>query len=150
MVHRLVVVLGIAVLGASAVAAAAENCQDFITTRQILMKKSGAMAKVGVSMIKGEIPFDLEKTKEIFATFAEDAKAMPTLFPDCSKTGDKSAAAPSIWEDLDGFKAATAKFAADIKAAQENTKDLETLKASFQSIGKDCGGCHEKFRIKKS
>lgn len=136
------------VLGAGAVAA--QSCQDVIAKRQALMKKSGAMGKIGASMVKGETPFDLEKTKEIFATFAEDAAAMPNLFPDCSKTGDNSAAAASIWEDAAGFKAAIAKFAADIKAAQENTKDVETLKASFATISKDCGGCHEKFRVKRS
>jgi cytochrome c556 len=148
MIGKLVAAASILLLGVTAVAA--QSCQDPITARQTIMKKSGAMAKIGSSMIKGEIPFDLEKTKEIFAAFEEDAKAMPTLFPDCSKTGDNSATAPAVWEKPDEFKAAIAQFAADIKAAQGSTKDVETLKASFQSIGKDCGGCHQTFRIKKS
>ena len=29
-------------------------------------------------------------------------------------------------------------------------KDLDTLKASLSLIGKQCGGCHETYRIKKS
>ena len=52
-------------------------------------------------------------------------------FPDCSKTGDHTTAAPAIWEKPDDFKAAIAKFAADVKAAQDNTKDLDTFKANF-------------------
>ncbi len=45
------------------------------------MKHSAAEAKIGSSMIKGETPFDLAKVQEIYATFATDAAAMPTLFP---------------------------------------------------------------------
>jgi Cytochrome C' len=65
----------------------------FIDKRQTLMKKSGAEAKIGTEMIKGERPFDLAKVQEIYAAFAEDAKQMPTLFPDCSKTGHKTTVA---------------------------------------------------------
>jgi cytochrome c556 len=131
-------------------AAAAQSCPEFIEKRQTLMKKSGAEAKTGTEMIKGERPFDAAKVQEIYAAFAEDAKQMPTLFPDCSKTGAKTTAAPAIWERMDDFKAAIAKFADDIKAAQGNTKDLEALKTNFQTIGKNCSSCHQTFRIRSS
>jgi cytochrome c556 len=131
-------------------AAAAQSCQDIIDKRQTLMKKSGAAAKIGTEMIKGEKPFDLAQVREIYAAFTEDATQMPALFPDCSKTGNKTTAAPAIWEKTDDFKAAIAKFAADIKAAQENTKDVDTLKANFTTIGKNCSNCHQTFRVKSS
>ena len=108
-----------------------------------LMKKSGAAAKIGSSMVKGETPYDQAKVQEIYAAFADDAKQMPTLFPDCSKTGDDTTASPAIWDKSDDFKAAIAKFSTDVKAAQDNTKDLDSLKANFQTIGQDCGGCHQ-------
>ena len=136
------------VLGVTA--ATAQSCQDIIDKRQSLMKKSGAAAKIGTEMIKGERPFDLAQVREIYAAFAEDATQMPTLFPDCSKTGHKTTAAPAIWQKMDDFKAAIAKFAADIKAAQDNTKDLGSLKANFQIIGKNCSNCHQSFRVKSS
>ena len=94
-----------AVLLLSVTAAAAQSCEDVIDKRQTLMKKSGAEAKIGTAMIKGERPFDLAKVQEIYAAFAEDAKQMPTLFPDCSKTGHKTTAAPAIWQKMDDFKA---------------------------------------------
>jgi len=138
------------VLNYGARAAAPQSCPEFIRKRQTLMKKSGEEAKIGTAMIKGETPFDAGKVQEIFAAFAEDAKQMPTLFPDCSKTGAKTTAAPVIWERMDDFKAAIAKFTADIKAAQDNTKDLDALKVNFQTIGKNCSNCHQTFRIKTS
>lgn len=148
MLHKLMIALAALLLGATA--AAAQSCPEFIQKRQTLMKKSGEEAKIGTEMIKGEKPFDATKVQEIYAAFAEDAKQMPTLFPDCSKTGAKTTAAPAIWERMDDFKAAIAKFADDIKAAQGNTKDLDALKANFQTIGKNCSSCHQTFRIRSS
>ena len=148
MFRKLFVVFAVLMLGVTA--AAAQSCQDIIDKRQTLMKKSGAEAKIGTEMIKGERPFDLAKVREIYAAFADDATQMPTLFPDCSKTGHKTTAAPAIWQKMDDFKAAIAKFAADIKAAQDSTKDIDTLKAGFQTIGRNCSNCHQTFRTKSS
>jgi cytochrome c556 len=139
-----------AVLTLCVTAAAAQSCQDIIEKRQALMKKSGAAAKTGSEMIKGERAFDLAQVQQIYEAFAEDAKLMPTLFPDCSKTGNKTTAAPVIWQKMDDFKAAIAKFADDVKAAQANTKDLDGLKSNFQIIGRNCSGCHQTFRTKSS
>jgi cytochrome c556 len=148
MFRKIPVVLAILSFGVTA--AAAQSCQDIIDKRQTFMKHSAEMAKVGSSMVKGDTPFDLAKVKEILSVFADDATAMPTLFPDCSKTGDHTTAAPTIWDKPADFKAAQDKFSADVKAAQDSVKDLDTLKASFQSIGKDCGSCHQAFRVRPS
>jgi cytochrome c556 len=148
MIQKLLIAFAVLVLGVTA--ASAQSCQDIIDKRQTLMKHSAADAKIGSSMMKGETPFDLAKVKEIYSTFATDAAAMPTLFPDCSKTGDHTTAAPAIWDKSADFKAAIAKFAADVKTAQDTTKDLDTLKTNFQAIGKDCGSCHQTFRVKPS
>jgi cytochrome c556 len=52
---------------------------------------------------------------------------------------------------MDDFKARFAKFGGDAKDALASVKDLDSFKAAFGAIGKnDCGGCHEKYRIKKS
>src|SRR5215469_5498973 len=146
MFRTILVVLSILVCGATT--AMAQSCQDVIDKRQAFMKHSAAMAKIGSAMVKGETPFDLAKAKEILAVFAEDAAAMPNLFPDCSKTGEHTTVAPTIWEKPNDFKAAQAKFSADVKAAQDSLKDLDSLKASFQAIGKDCGSCHQVFRVR--
>jgi cytochrome c556 len=148
MFRKLLVVFAVLMFGVTA--AAAQSCQDIIDKRQTLMKKSGAAAKIGTEMIKGERPFEMAQVQQIYAAFTEDATQMPTLFPDCSKTGNKTTAAPAIWQKMDDFKAAIAKFAADIKAAQDSTKDVDTLKANFTTIGKNCSSCHQTFRVKSS
>jgi cytochrome c556 len=125
--------------------------QDPIAARKSLMKANGDQAKIGVAMIKGEAPFDLDKARKVFATFEDAAAKAPSLFPDNSKTGGETAADPKIWQDMDDFKARLAKLGADAKDAAAKVTDLDSFKAAFGGIGKnDCGGCHEKYRIKKS
>jgi cytochrome c556 len=125
--------------------------QDPIAARKALMKANGDQAKIGAAMVKGEAPFDLDKVHKMLATFEDAAAKMPSLFPDNSKTGGETAADPKIWENIDDFKARFAKLGTDAKDAAAKITDLDSLKAAFGNIGKnDCGGCHEKYRIKKS
>jgi len=125
--------------------------QDVIKERKDIMKGNGDQAKIGAAMAKGEAPFDLAAAQKVFATFADAAGKMPSLFPDNSKTGEDTAALPKIWEDMADFKARFVKFGDDAKAAQASVKDLDTFKAAFGDIGKnDCGGCHQLYRAKKS
>ena len=141
-----VAALAVATFGATAVVAQ----QDPIADRKALMKSTGkSMGAVG-NMVKGKAPFDLATAKESFATFQDVAAKMPALFPPDSKTGGETTAAPKIWESMDDFKAKFVKFAADAKAAEASVTDLDSLKAALGMVGKNCGGCHETYRVKKS
>ena len=124
--------------------------QDPIAARRALMKANGQGAGALAKMVKGEAPFDPAVTKKAFATFEDAAAKMPALFPDNSKIGGETTAAPKIWEDMTDFKARFVKFGNDAKAADARVKDLDTLKAAFPEFAKNCGGCHELYRIKKS
>ena len=102
----------------------------------------------------GEAPFDLAKAHKIFATFQDTAAKGPALFQenliDQATADDPYTASPEIWKSMDDFKARLVKLGSDAKAAQASVKDLDSFKAAFGSIGKnDCGGCHEKYRVKK-
>jgi cytochrome c556 len=143
------IVFAVAVIALCAGAAIAQ--QDPIAARRALMKANGDQAKIGASMMKGETPFDLDKARKVFAAFEEAAAKVPSLFPENSKTGGDTAADPKIWENMDDVKIRFAKFGADAKDALAKVTDLDSFKAAFGAIGKnDCGGCHEKYRIKKS
>lgn len=139
-------VVAIVSLGATAVVAQ----QDPIAARQALMKENGKAAGAAAKMIKGEAPFDLATAKKSFAVFEDAAAKMPALFPANSKTGGDTTAAPKIWESMDDFKAKFVKFGEDAKTAGASVKDLDSLKAAMGVMGKNCGGCHETYRIKKS
>jgi cytochrome c556 len=129
---------------------AVSSQQDPIAARKSLMKSNGQAAGSLAKMVKGEAPFDLPTTQKAFATFEDAAAKMPALFPDNSKTGGETTAAPKIWDDMADFKARFVKFGSDAKATSVSVKDLDSLKKAFPEFGKNCGGCHELYRIKKS
>jgi len=146
---RTVVVVGALLLGIGAVAAQ----QDAINQVQVLMKGNGKNAGAVAAIVKGDKPYDQATVDAAFAQFEDTAKKLPTLFPDSAKglkpDGDFSPS-PKIWENKAGFEAEVATFSKAVSEAKTKVKDLDTLKASFPSIGKSCGGCHEAFRLKNT
>ncbi|MGO9357769.1 MAG: c-type cytochrome [Xanthobacteraceae bacterium] len=137
------------VAAAMAVTVAAVAAEDPITVRKALMKATGKQAGVGAAMIKGEAPFDLAKAKAIFVAIQDTAAKAPTLFPVAAKDGDDTAALPAIWQNKADFEARFTKLGVDAKAAEASVTDLASFKTAFSGVGKDCGGCHENYRLKK-
>ena len=121
-----------------------------IETRRNTMKGVGAATRIGTQMSKGEIPFDAAKAKEVLAVYSKAAETMHTYFPDNSKTGGETTASPKIWENQAEFRKRFDDWAADIKKAAANTKDLDTFKAEFATVTRACGGCHQAFRVSRS
>ena len=144
--HRTVLAVVAIAVGITAVAAQS----DPIAARRQHMKDLGAQTKTGAGMAKGEIPYDQTKAEGIFASYVKAGTEIPSLFPETSKTGGDTAALPAIWANQADFKARADKFVADAKAAQSGVKDLDSFKATFSNITKNCGGCHENYRAKKS
>ena len=144
---RVLVVVGTLLLGAGAVVAQ----QDQVKQTQTMMKGNGKNAGALGAMFKGEKPYDQATVDTALAQFEDTAKKLPTLFPEGSKglktEGDYSAS-PKIWEDKAGFEAHIASFSKVVTEAKAKIKDLDSLKATFPAIGKECGGCHETFRVK--
>ena len=139
-------ILAVALVTGGVIAVAAQ--QDAINERKSIMKNNGKHYKTAVAMVRGEQPFDLEKAKAAFAAFADAGKKMPDLFPDNSKSG-KTDASPKIWQNMSDVKARFAKLEQDSTAAHDNVKDLATFRTSMQTINKDCGDCHEHYRIRR-
>jgi len=141
-------VIAVAAIAVGVTVVAAQS--DPIAARKALMKNMGAATKTGGQMAKGETPYDQAKAQEIFATYIDVSAKMPGLFPDTSKTGGETTASPKIWEDKAGFQKGFDKMSSEAKAAQSSVKDLDSFKGAFGGLTKNCGGCHETYRVKKS
>jgi cytochrome c556 len=146
---RVVVVIGTLLLGAGAVMAQ----QDLVNQAQSVMKANGKNAGGLAAMIKGEKPYDQATVDAALKQLEDTAKKLPTLFPASTKglkpDGDYSASS-KIWEDKAGFDEHIASFGKAVAEAKAQIKDLDTLKATFPAVGKQCGGCHETYRLKNS
>ncbi|MDB5501038.1 MAG: cycF [Tardiphaga sp.] len=145
---RMIVVVGALLLGTGAVMAQ----QDVVKEAQNVMKANGKnLGGVLSAMAKGDKPYDQAAVDAALAQLDDTAKKLPTLFPESTKglkpEGDYSAS-PKIWEDKAGFDAKIASFAKVVTDAKAKIKDLDSLKANVGGIGKECGGCHETFRLK--
>ena len=144
---RAVVIAGTLLLGVSAVVAQ----QDQVKQAQTYMKGNGKNAAALAAMVKGEKPYDQATVDTALAQFEETAKKLPTLFPDSIKglkaEGDYSSSA-KVWEDKAGFAEHAASFGKAVSEAKASVKDLDALKVALPVIGKQCGGCHETYRVK--
>jgi cytochrome c556 len=149
MMMRAVVVVGALLLGISAVVAQ----QDALKHAQTFMKGNGKNAGALAAMVKGEKPYDQATVDTALAQFADTAKNLPTLFPESVKglkaEGDYSTS-PKIWEDKAGFSEHIASFGKVVTEAKTQIRDLDSLKTTLPVIGKQCGACHETFRVKNS
>ena len=146
---RTIVIVGTLLLGVGAVTAQ----QDALKHAQTFMKGNGKNAGALGAMVKGEKPYDQAAVNTALAQFEDTAKNLPTLFPDSLKEakweGDYSPS-PKIWEDKAGFSEHITSFGKTVADAKGKITDLDSLKATLAVIGKQCGGCHETFRVKKS
>ena len=146
---RTALVVGALVLGVGAVMAQ----QDLVKQNQDTMKANAKNLGGMIAMVKGEKPYDQATVDTALAQFEDTAKQLPTLFPESVKglkpEGDYSTS-PKIWEDKAGFAEHIASFAKVVADAKGKIKDLDTLKATLPVIGKQCGGCHETYRLKSS
>jgi cytochrome c556 len=145
---RTALVVGTLLLGVGVVAAQ----QDQVKQTQAVMKDNGKNAGALAAMVKGEKPYDQATVNAALAQFEDTIKKFPTLFPDSIKglkaDGDYSASL-KVWEDRAGFNEHITSFAKAVADAKGKITDLDSLKVILPVIGKQCGGCHETYRIKK-
>ena len=141
-----------AILGLGVTAVLAQS--DPITERRNAMKAVGAATRDGAAIAKGEAPFEAAKAQAIAKAYVDAAKKMPGLYPDNSKTGGETTAAPKIWEDQAGFKQALVTYD---KVLDENTNDI--LKATrsrdwmaatgaLSQLQVSCVSCHAQWKDK--
>ena len=127
----------------------ASSQEDPIAKRRQIYKSFGQAAKEPGAMLKKEQPFELAKVQAALRTFQDGSRKLPDLFPENSKTGGETAALPIVWEDKAKFNALFVKFDQDTTAALAAITDEATFRSEFPKVLRDCGGCHDTFRLKK-
>jgi cytochrome c556 len=124
---------------------------DPIVTRENTMKGLGKSFFGDLNkMQKGQIPYDQATVDATFAKIIAASKAAPNLFPDDSKTGEKTHALPKIWQNKADFNARFKKLGADATTLKPTVTDVATLKAAYVTVNKDCSGCHQNYRAKEN
>ncbi|HRK24813.1 MAG TPA: cytochrome c [Beijerinckiaceae bacterium] len=145
MIRTLVVAAALAI-GATAVVAQG----DVIAQRKDAMKGVGDATKPIGAMLKGEMKFELAAAQNALKVYQMVSKDYDKMFPDNSKTGGETTAAPKIWEDRAGFKKLLDKLNADAGAAAGAIKDEASFKTEMGKVLGNCKACHDDYRVKKS
>jgi cytochrome c556 len=140
---KLLLVLSMIGLSASATLA------DPIADREAAMKGLGKAVGTIAPFAKGEAPFDAAAISAALTALNESAQKIDVavMFPAGSNSDEAS---PKIWENLADFQAKMDQLKADTAAAAAApAADLAGLQAQFGAVTKNCGGCHELYRVKK-
>ncbi len=128
-------------------ACSALGADDPVAARQQLMKSNNNASKIAFAMVKGRTPFDATAAAAAMNQIAADMVTFPTLFPLGSDKAPKTTASPDIFTNMDDFKALAAKLGTDAKAAAGSAATgLDAFTIAFNTVGKDCAACHQKYR----
>jgi cytochrome c556 len=119
---------------------------NVIEQRKGQFKEMGGAAKAIGEMLKGEKPFDKAVSAAAFATIAKVSGTVPTLFPAGSYTGDTTAS-PKIADEKAKFEAMFVELGKS--SMMLASADEAAFKAGAGGLLKQCGTCHETYRIKK-
>ena len=123
--------------------------QNPILARQEIMKKSDEELKALSRVLRDQAPFDAAKATAAYAEMEESYKRLPSLFPDNSKTGDKTRASPKIWENRADFDAKLAGFIKAAGDAKSKATNVTAFKELHQVVIKSCDNCHADYRMRR-
>ncbi len=144
------------VVAASALTVTAALAQsDVLEQRTALMRAQGqAVYRDMGRMMKGDDPYDQAKVDAAFAKLKDTTSRFLGVFPADRKGGvDPKAeyfASDKVWDNRADFEARAAKFAEDVNELGPKAKSVEGFKEVYPELRKNCDGCHEIYRVKKS
>lgn len=142
-------VTGIAGLIASAALTMAAAAHDMNRPRHIAMTALGKDMKVIGQAVQAKSPISadvLAAAQRVAAT----AHRLLDLFP-ADSAGGESRAKPEIWQDWNGFIAASDRFAAAARslAAAAHKNQPDAFADALTATAKTCKACHKTYRLPK-
>ena len=117
---------------------------DIINDRIAGFKENRASMKViAAALGKGDYDTIINQAKGISAW----AQKIPSHFPEGSDIGETKARA-EIWFDFDDFEAhaKSNQSAAEALIAAVESRDQDTIMASFKNLGGTCKACHTNYK----
>lgn len=140
----LVLLAGLAVGGGTV---AHEGATGVIAERMHGMKSMAEDMKALAEMLDGKRPFSADDAKARVASLHHTCHQTQELFAN-GKNDHASRALPAVWEQPGEFAAAMADFDRAVEAlkAATQTASVESLRAPFREVGRQCSSCHENFR----
>lgn len=148
----------VVVAAGTTLAFAADEPANMVKYRKNVMQANSAHLGMIAATVKGEVSLSdaIALNAQALALDADLLNAnLQQLFPEGSDeaAGLETRALPAIWQNWQGFEAATMRFKEETAKLAEVAQggDMAAIAQQVGSLGKNgCGGCHGDFRKKQS
>lgn len=146
MIRRLVLLSAVTLMGISGVQA--EEAENYIKYRQVVMKAIGGHTGAASQIVRGKVTPEGDLLMHAKA-LAELNSNITRLFPEGSDFGETKAK-EEIWAQWDKFEQAAGNAEKATAAFSEAVTggDAAQIAKAFKDVGKSCKGCHKDFRVK--
>jgi cytochrome c556 len=125
-------------------AVAEQTVEEIIKERKSIFSKNYKTAKRVNSLASNG---DIDEAKKLMIEMSDNYKRLLDLFPENSKTGFKTEALPSIWENKDEFNLLMTKASSNMIELTSVIDETEDMKATLgKYMWSSCKSCHSKFR----
>jgi len=128
-----------------------DGATGIVKQRMDMMSDVASSMKTLGQMIRGKNEYNPDSAESAALKIEKHAKHFHTLFPEGS-TEEPSEALPAIWQDWEEFQKLLTTMeneARELASIASTSISAEEIKNQFSNLGKTCGMCHEKFRLKK-
>ena len=121
-----------------------QTVEKIIKERKSIFSKNYKTAKRVNSLASNG---DIDEAKKLMIEMSDNYKRLLDLFPENSKTGFKTEALPSIWENKDEFNLLMTKASKNMIELTSVIDETEDMKATLgKYMWSSCKSCHSKFR----
>jgi cytochrome c556 len=121
-----------------------QSVEEIIKERKSIFSKNYKTAKRVNSLASNG---DIDEAKKLMIEMSDNYKRLLDLFPENSKTGFKTEALPSIWENKDEFNLLMTKASNNMIELTSVIDETEDMKATLgKYMWSSCKSCHSKFR----
>ena len=127
------------------IAFSAKANEEIIKGRKAIFSENYKTAKQISVLLKSK---RLDEAKPLMKKMSENYTTLLNYFPEDSKTGFKTEALPTIWENSDEFVTLMQKASFDMIQLAKAIDAAEDLSAVQKELmWNNCSACHKKFRM---